>query len=112
MGDMRPAAKQAVKEGRAKNVSALVRQSLRSYLAEGAGPVVDSSNVVKTVDALRLDLARVGSNLNQLAHVFNVRGPVAFDRDALAETHQELRGEFAKIMGVLVELERDLRKPK
>lgn len=109
MGEMHPPAVASLKAGKARNMSALVRQALRHYL-DGDRPTMDPRPIVLALDLLRQDLARVGSNLNQLAHGFNMRGPVAFNRDELAVAHADLRGELGRVMGKLLELEREFRK--
>lgn len=108
LGDLLPAAMAAVKSGKERSLSALVRQSLRFYLNPETTPP-DTRPFVGAVDQLRLDLARVGSNLNQLARGFNERGPVAFDRDALARAHEDLRQEFCKVVTTLRTIEHELR---
>jgi hypothetical protein len=108
LGDMHIEATKALKSKRARNLSALVRQALRVYLQPGQ-QVFDTRPMIASLDQLRADLARVGSNLNQLSHGFNMHGPAAFNRDALAGSHEELREEFRKIMSCLLDIDRDLR---
>lgn len=108
LGDLLPAAMAAVESGKERSLSALVRQSLRFYLNPETTPP-DTRPFIGAVDQLRLDLARVGSNLNQLALGFNRHGQAGFDRDALAQTHDELRQEFCKVVTTLQTIENELR---
>lgn len=110
LGDMHKPATAALKAGAARSMSALVRKALAAYLNGGQGPQLDPRPIVNALAAVRAGLAPVGSNLNQLAHGFNSQGPIAFNRDALAESHAELRGQFAEVMRVLLELERGYRR--
>jgi len=112
LGDMYKPAKAALKAGVARNMSALVRDALAVYLTGGdKRPQLDTRPIVDSLAKLRVGLAPVGSNLNQLAHGFNSQGQIAFNRDALAESHAELREQFRAVMSALVELERGLRRP-
>lgn len=106
---MHAPAMSALKLKKERNLSALVRAALRVYLQPN-NQVQDFRPLIATLGELRVDLSRVGSNLNQLAHGFNSSGPVAFDRDALAVSHDELRAEFRRLMQQLNELERGLRR--
>lgn len=98
-----------LKAGKGRRLSTLVRQAIRAYLHPSQRPL-DTAAVAASVDALRLDLARVGSNLNQLAHGFHLHGPVAFDRDALAAAHADLTEEFRKVVAGLIEVQRAIRR--
>lgn len=109
LGDMHAEALAAIKAKKERNLSALVRQSLRAYLHPDQ-QIFDVRPILTGLDQLRADLARVGSNLNQLAHGFNMHGPAAFNRDALAASHEELREEFRKVMTKLLEVERGIRR--
>lgn len=110
LGDMYKPAMAALKAGRARNMSALVRDALRVFLAgSDTRPQLDPRPIVDALVKLRVGLAPVGSNLNQLAHGFNSQGQIAFNRDALAESHADLRMQFTQVMKTLMELERELR---
>lgn len=109
LGEMLKPTADALRAKKARNLSALVRQALRVYLT-GERQALDPRPIVESLDLLRLDLARVGSNLNQLAHGFNIHGPAGFKRDELAIAHEELRIEFRAIIAKLLELERELRR--
>lgn len=100
----------AKKEG--VKASVILRRALAAYM-DGPGGLVGSSEELAALTAhlgqLRADLARVGGNLNQVAHAFNMDEPL--DRDALAAVHQELRQEFGRLVGVLKEV-RDATRRK
>lgn len=109
LGDLLPAAMAVVESGKERSLSALVRQSIRFYLHPETTPP-DTRPFVGAVDQLRLDLARVGSNLNQLALGFHRHGQAGFDRDALAQAHDELRQEFCKVVTTLQTIQHELRR--
>lgn len=109
LGEMLPEVLAALKAKKERNLSALVRQALRVYLHPDQ-KAVDPRPLLAALDQLRLDLSRVGGNLNQLAHGFNMHGPAAFNRDALAASHDELREEFRKVIAKLLEVERGIRR--
>lgn len=56
---------------------------------------------------LRRELAPVGGNLNQLAHLFNTGHPV--NMSELDQQHQELRSSFSSLVKVLDELIGEIR---
>lgn len=107
-GDMKARADEAVRAGVAKNRSALVRDAIGAYLNPERRRL-DPRPLADAVTKMRIDFSRTGSNFNQLAHGFNMHGPVAFDRDALASQHEDLRREFTAIMTKLLEVERLVR---
>lgn len=109
LGEMLPEAMAWVKARKGRRLSTLVRQALRTELHPDH-QAIDPRPLILAVDALRIDLARVGGNLNQLAHGFNMQGQVAFDRDALALAHDDLREEFRKVVAKLIEVERALQR--
>lgn len=80
----------------------ILRRALAAYM-DGPGGLAGSSEELAALTAqlgqLRADLARVGGNLNQVAHAFNMDEPL--DRDALAAVHQELRQEFGRLADLL-----------
>lgn len=109
LGDMLPEAMAALKAKKERNLSALVRRALSVYLHPNQ-KAFDTRPLLATLDQLRLDLSRVGGNLNQLAHGFNMHGPAAFNRDELAASHDELREEFRQLVAKLIEIERATRR--
>lgn len=114
LGDLVPALeKRAASESRAAgrpvSHAKIVKRALRAYLGVGdALPYFDATELIEAQKGLRLDLARVGGNLNQLAHTFNIHSQV--DERELAKIHDELRDEFRRIMAVLKGVESDLLK--
>ncbi len=52
------------------NRSKLIRLALKSYL--GAPRIADTAGLITEVKAIRTDLSRIGNNLNQIAHRFNI----------------------------------------
>lgn len=109
LGDLLPEAMAAVESGKERNLSALVRQGLRFYLNPETTPP-DTRPFTGAVTQLRLDLARVGSNLNQLALGFHRHGQAGFDRDELAVAHEELIQEFRKVITTLRDVELAIRR--
>lgn len=99
----------AKKEGVKAGVT--LRRALAAYM-DGPGGSPGSSEELAALTAqlgqLRADLARVGGNLNQLAHAFNMDEPL--DRDALAAVHQELQGEFSRLAKTLQEIRNAVKK--
>jgi hypothetical protein len=83
---------------------------LRSYLEDGdnALPYFEASELIDALHENHRDLVRVGGNLNQLAHLFNIHNHV--DDDELAKVHAELRAEFRQLMTTLLELKDALIK--
>lgn len=105
LGDVLPEAEALVRAGKERSLSALVRRAIRLYL-NPEQQANDPRPMTFALGQLRLELSRIGSNLNQLAHGFNMRGPVAFKRDELAESHEALQSEFRVVMTKLDEIER------
>lgn len=90
----------------------ILRRALAAYMDGPGGPAGSSEELAALtvqLGQLRGDLARVGGNLNQVAHAFNMDEPL--DRDALAAVHLELRGEFSQLAGLLTEV-RDATRRK
>lgn len=115
LGDLAPALeKRAASEskvaGKPVPFAKIMRRALRAYLDGGdnALPYFDTSELIDALGSLRRDLSRVGGNLNQLSHLFNIHNHV--DDDELAKVHAELRAEFRRIMATLQELENVLYK--
>lgn len=107
-----PLVKRATSEtkasGRKVTPSAIIKRALRAYLGDGTGQHFDATELIEAVKKLRADLARVGGNLNQLAHTFNIYSQIdEADRD---RTFKELQGEFREIITVMREVEGELYK--
>lgn len=90
----------------------LLRRYCRDGLARDQGasaeaPSFDSyKRLADELSALRIDLSRVGGNLNQIAHAVNLHDLV--DGRRLDESHQELREQFNRLMAVVKEVSRGL----
>lgn len=109
LGDLAPAlARRAASEtkvaGRPVSHAKIIKRAMRAYLEGGDGlPYFDATEMIDALRGLRLDLSRVGGNLNQLSHQFNIHNQV--DDDELAKVHADLRVEFRQVMTVLKEIE-------
>jgi len=88
------------------NFSALVRTALRDFLRQQKNKTLDP-NLPAELKNLRLDLAKVGSNLNQIAYYLNIDFPVADNE--IKKSHAELQKEFKSIIKFLERLEDDLK---
>lgn len=80
--------------------------SQSDIIKQGLGVLLDSAPAPKQLETLanrceklRQDLARVGGNLNQTAHYFNIHDELK--EDELAKNHFELREEFKEIINFL-----------
>lgn len=94
--------------GRRITPSAILKRALRAYLGGENVQHFDASGMIEELAGLRSDLARVGGNLNQLAHTFNIYGQV--DDKELRQNHEALRDEFRPIMAMLKEVRDELYK--
>lgn len=91
-------------------VSPVLVRAIRAYLAADAGsassaPGTTGPDLVPLLAALeqqRQDLARIGGNLNQIAHAWNRKGEL--HQGALAVTHDDLRAEFTRLSSLLMEI--------
>jgi predicted transcriptional regulator len=82
--------------------SQVLRRALAAYLDGSRQPLGSFEQIERfTADlaGLRSELARVGGNLNQLAHAFNMDEPL--NTDELAVTHRELQTQFAALATLL-----------
>ena len=70
--------------------------------------VIEAQAIIDALAGLRSDLARVGGNLNQLAHSFNIYERV--DDKELRLNHEALQAEFRQIMAIMQGVERELYK--
>jgi hypothetical protein len=68
--DLDPLVEQRAEAETGGNKSKLIRLALKSYLG-GASRIADTAGLLAEVRALRTDLARIGNNLNQVAHRVN-----------------------------------------
>lgn len=87
---------------------------IRRYIAEGLArdqgqelPNFEAQQaLIDSLGKLRSDLARVGGNLNQIAHAANMHDTV--NGRSLADVHGELRDLFAELMALLREVSNGL----
>lgn len=83
------------------NPSQVIRQSLRAFF--DSAPVPHQLDLLnENLENMRRDLAKVGGNLNQTAHYFNIHNDLS--RDDLAVHHQELRREFRRLADLFKEI--------
>lgn len=98
--------------GAAHRWGQLLRKYGRDGLARDQGKVAETPSfetykrLADEVSALRVDLSRVGGNLNQIAHAVNLHDVV--DGRKLDDAHQELREQFNRLMAVVKEVSRGL----
>ena len=107
--DLAEVAKDAAAKETEGNVSKLIRRALRAYLDGATRPAPELATLAAELRQLRLDLARVGGNLNQLAHAFAMDDHGEIDDDALAVTHAELRAEFRRLSDLMRRIENGLK---
>ncbi len=116
LGDLaEPLKKRATAENqsRGKNFvrvtpSSILQKALRAYLDGDYIQFIEAQTILDALAKLRLDLARVGGNLNQLAHTFNIYDQIdEADRD---RTYKELRVELRQVLDTLEGIERELYK--
>lgn len=90
----------------------LLRRYARDGLARDQGnggdaPSFDTyKRLADELSALRIELSRVGGNLNQIAHAVNLHDVVNGHR--LDEAHQELRAQFNQLAAAVREVSRGL----
>lgn len=97
-----PVASQAQDEG--IKPSKLIRRAIRQYISSGG-----SKNITSSLDDLnkfRLDFSRVGANLNQLAHYFNIHADAG--RSDLRQNFDDLRSSFKNLSSVLENIENEI----
>lgn len=92
-----------------KNRSVVIRLALDAYLSnrtpgEHAGLV----ELTKAVKDFQADFARVGGNLNQIAHYYNIHDTI--QPHELAAEHQELRRQFRALMTIIQRIHEQLTK--
>jgi hypothetical protein len=101
LGDLGDRLDARAKRERAKP-SRVLRRALTAYL-DGTGQPSGSFEQIEQLTAdlagLRSELARVGGNLNQIAHAFNMGDPL--DTVGLTATHCELQTQFSALTALL-----------
>lgn len=88
--------------------SSILKKALRAYLDGDYVQVVEAGEILNALSGLKNDLARVGGNLNQLAHVFNMESRV--DGGELQKNHEALQTKLRQVMCTIREVERELYK--
>lgn len=87
----------------------VVRRALREYITKGTpAPSADVALLVTALEQIRMELSRIGGNLNQLAHAFNMDERM-LDRAGLATVHRELQAQFSTLIDQLIEVRNALR---
>lgn len=107
--ELGPDVEKAVKAGGFKSRSAFIRHAIRAYL-DGGASTSDPAPIIAALEKQRQDLARVGANLNQIAHAVNIDGPAALDAGRLSRVHDELRKEFADLVETLIQVRHEQRR--
>lgn len=115
LGDLTaPLEKRAASEskaaGRRITPSSVIKKALRAYLVGNNVQVIEAPAILDALGRLRNDLARVGGNLNQLAHIFNMESRV--DKSELQKNHEALQTEFRQVIGTLKEVREELYKQR
>ena len=90
------------------NISKLIRRALDAYLsARTPGEHAGLAELAKVVKELQADMARVGGNLNQLAHYYNIHDTI--QPHELAAEHKELRRQFQALMTIIKKTHEQIR---
>lgn len=90
------------------NRSKLIRRALDAYLSDRTpGEHAGLAELAKAVRELQADMARVGGNLNQLAHYYNIHDTI--QPHELAAEHKELRRQFQALMTLIKKIHEQLR---
>ncbi|MHB1185076.1 MAG: plasmid mobilization relaxosome protein MobC [Desulfobulbia bacterium] len=90
------------------NRSKLIRRALDAYLsARTPGEHAGLAELAKAVRELQTDMARVGGNLNQIAHYYNIHDSI--QPHELAAEHKELRRQFQALMTIIKKIHEQLR---
>lgn len=108
IGDLAEALEKRAKKNKVKR-SAIIRRALRAYLEDKS--FVELDTLISELAALRLDLSRVGINLNQIARFFNTHNTI--DNQELGCAHADLRKEFQEQITFLNKINKEvLRQSK
>ena len=90
------------------NRSKLIRKALDAYLSDRTpGEHAGLAELTKAIKDLRADMARVGGNLNQIAHYYNIHDTI--QPHELAAEHKELRRQFQALMTIIKRTHEQLR---
>lgn len=89
--------------------SVVMRRALREYIGKGSPAASsDTALLVSALERTRLELSRIGGNLNQLAHAFNIDERM-LKVDDLKRAHDELREQFRALTVQLCEIQNERR---
>ena len=83
-----------------------VRETITSRLDGRRDPAPVSADVGEQLAALRAELSKVGSNLNQVARALNVAakgGPVQVDRESALQVIEATKLELGRVRDQLAE---------
>jgi hypothetical protein len=101
------AAQETEAAGQKVTVSVVIRRALGSYLGDRpAGDPGVYGELAKQVANLVADMGRIGGNLNQIAHYYNIHDTI--QPHELAAEHKELRRQFNVLMVVLKGIKTEL----
>ncbi|MFA7346285.1 MAG: plasmid mobilization relaxosome protein MobC [Desulfurivibrionaceae bacterium] len=91
-----------------KNRSVVIRRALDAYLSDRTpGEHAGLAELTKAVKDFQADMARVGGNLNQIAHYYNIHDTI--QPHELAAEHKELRRQFQALMTLIKKIHEQLR---
>lgn len=91
-----------------KNRSVVMRRALDAYLSDRTpGEHAGLAELTKAVKDFQADMARVGGNLNQIAHYYNIHDTI--QPHELAAEHKELRRQFQALMTLIKKIHEQLR---
>lgn len=104
------AQKRSKHTGKKVSVSSVARSLMNSALDRSASDSDSWDFLVPALEEIRryrLDLAKVGGNMNQIAHVFSSGGGVS--KRELESAHDDLRNELVSVVKALRRLESDFQ---
>jgi uncharacterized protein YpuA (DUF1002 family) len=91
-----------------KSRSVVIRRALDAYLSNlTPGEHAGLAELTKAVKDFQADFARVGGNLNQIAHYYNIHDTI--QPHELAAEHKELRRQFQALMTIIKKTHEQLR---
>jgi len=90
-----------------ETLSGLIKKSILAYLKnDGPQKEFDRAALALEIKKLRIDLSKVGGNLNQLAYFFNVSDRIS--EDALSKTHEDLKIKFKSLAQAFQQIEQKI----
>ena len=88
--------------------SAIIRKALHFYANQGTALNIDLTTIFEELYALKLDLARIGGNLNQIARHFNTTEELI--ESELNKIVTEQRIKTKEVVGLLNKITAELGK--